>query len=260
MIFICAHVYVIFRCFHEQVVPPVEDLDLFPSDHVIHSPNYHTPHSYRDKVVLVIGNESWGHVIMREVAPIVKEIIMVSEQVYKGDNDLPNNVRHFAHIAKIANDQTVQFSDGTSKRVDYIFLCTGHKYVFPYLHDSYGFNMIGKQGASPLYKLTFNPYYPSMVFLTDSIFAYCDMQIMWALRVWLGKQPLPHTAEMVADCKNATDSQDLEALYKELANYSEIRLPSPSLLGILKQIGTQVEEKLKRYTVLSSEHWIVTNN
>ena len=158
----------------------------------------------------------------------------------------------------------VQFSDSTSKRVDIIVLCTGYKYAFPFLHDSCGLNMVDNQGMFPLYKLTFNPCYPSMTFLgsvgQDTTFAFCDMQAMWALRVWLDQQPLPPTVEMLVDCKNGSD-KDLAVLYQELASCSETRLPSLALLGILKQINGQVEKKkLKNYTVLSSEHWIVTNN
>ena len=202
-----------------------------------------------------------GHVIVREVAAVAKEVIVISKQAYNGHNDIPNNIKCFPHITRIADKQMVQFSDGTNKRVD-IILCTDQRYVLPYLHDSCGFNVLDKHGAYPLYKLTFNPHHPSMVFLgsvVDSAFAFSDMQVMWAIRVWLGLQPLPHTAEMLVDCKNEAD-KDLAVLYKELASYSKTRVPSSALLGILKQINSQAEEKTKSYTVLSSEHWIVTNN
>ena len=120
--------------------------------------------------------------------------------------------------------------------------------------------MVDDQGTYSFYKLTFNPYHPTMAFLgtvNETTFSFCDMQVMWALRVWLGQQSLPQTVEMLADCKNKMDtsSKDLAVLYKELATYSETRTPSPSLLGILKQIDSEVE-KLS-CTVLSSEHWIV---
>ena len=249
-----------FRCFLEPFVPPVEGLELFPSDHMIHYSEYQAPHSYKDKVVLVTGNESWGHVIVREVAAVAKEIIMISKQ--ENNNDIPNNVQRFPYVTRIVDKQMVQFSDGISKRVDIIILCTSQRYLLPYLHDSCGFNVADKQGAYPLYKMTFNPYHPSMAFLgtvVDSTFAFSDMQVMWALREWLGLQPLPHSAEMLVDCKKEMD-KDLAVLYEELAGYSKTRAPSSALLGILNQIDSQAEEKTKSYTVLSSEHWIVTNN
>lgn len=223
---------------------------------MIHYNECQTPHLCKDKVVLVMDNDSQGHVIIKEVAAVAKETIVISKQAHK---DIPN-IKHFPHITRIDDKQIVQFPDGTSKKVD-VILCTGQRYVLPYLHDSYGFNTVNKQVAYPLYKVTFNPYHPSMVFLgtiVDGAFAFSDMQVMWALRVWLGLQPLPHTAEMLADCKNETD-KDLAVLYRELASCSKTRTPPSALLGILKQINGQTEET-KNYTVLSSEHWIVTNN
>ena len=216
--------------------------------------------------MLVIGSDDpQGVAIVREVGPVAKEIIVTNKEAYDKDSNLPNNLQCFSQIVKIADNQVVHFSDGSSKRVDVIILCTSYKYAFPYLHDSYGFNVADEQGMHPLYKLTFNPRFPSMAFLgtvMDSTLAYCDMQVMWALRVWLGQQPLPHTAEMLGDCKNGTDTsrKDLAVLYKELASYSETRSPSPALVGILKETGNQAEKKSKCYTVLSSKHWIVTNN
>lgn len=214
---------------------------------------------------MVIGDDPQAHMIMREVLLVAKEIIWISEQACKGDNDLTDNIQHFSHVTKIAGNQVVQFSDGTNKRVDVMIMCTGYRYVFPYLHESCGFKMVDAQGTYPLYKLTFNPYYPTMAFLgtlVNTTFAYCDMQIMWALRVWLGQQPLPHMEEMVADCKNGADTggKDLTGLYKELASYSETRALSPAQLDILKQINSQMKDKLTTCTVLSSEHWMLTYN
>lgn len=241
-------------------------LDLFPSGCLIHSHQYQTPHSYRDKVVaVVIGSDPQGIEIVREVVLYAKEVIVISVEAFTEDSNLPSSVQHISCITKIIENQTVQFSDGTSKKVDNIILCTDYKYTFPYLHDSYGFNATDEQGMCQLYKSTFNPQYPSMAYLgtlVDNAFAYCDMQVMWALRVWLGLQPLPHTGEMLLDCKNEKDisSEDVEALYKDLATCSETVSPSPAFLGICKEIGSPAKEQLKSYTVLSSEHWIVTNN
>ena len=121
--------------------------------------------------------------------------------------------------------------------------------------------MVDDQGTYPFYKLTFNPYHPTMAFLgtvNETMFSFCDMQVMWTLRVWLGQQSLPQTVEMLVDCKNRMDtsSKDLTVLYKELATYSETQTLSSSLLDILKQISNKVEKKLENYIV--SEHWIVT--
>ena len=224
---------------------------------MIHYNEYQTPHLCKDKVILVIDNDlTQGHMIIKQVAAVAKETVVISKQAYK---DIPNIV-HFPHVTRIDDKQIVQFSDGTSKKVD-IILCTTQRYVLPYIHDSCGFDMVDKQVSYPLYKMTFNPHHPSMAFLgtiVEDPFAFSDMQVMWALRVWLGLQPLPHTAEMLADYENETD-KDLAVLYQELASYSKTRTPPSAVLGILKQINGQ-SEKTKNYTVLSSEHWIVTNN
>ena len=254
-----------FRCFYKPF-SSIEGLDLFPSGCLIHSHQYQVPHSYRDKVVaVVIDSDPQGIEIVREVVPFAKEVIVISAETFSEDNDLPSSVQHVSYITKIVDNQLVQFSDGTNKRVDNIVLCTNYKYTFPYLSDSYGFNTVDERGMHQLYKATFSPHYPSMAFLgtpMNTTFAYCDMQVMWALRVWLGLQPLPHTGEMLSDCKNerGISNEDLAVLYKELATCSETVSPSPAFLGICKEIGSQMKEKSISYTVLSSEHGIVTNN
>ena len=254
----------LFRCFLEARVPTIEGLKLFPSEHIFHCNGYHQPpHLCKDKVVLVIDSNSRGNEIIRELAAVAKEIIVINNQGCKDINDLSKNIQHFPRATKVGDKQMVHFPDGTSKRVDIIITCTaGHKHVFPYLYDSCGFNMIDEHGTYPLYKLTFNAHHPSMAFLgapVDSTFAFYDMQVMWALRVWLGLQPLPHTAEMLDDCRNGRN-KNLSMVYKELASCSESRVPSSALLGVLKQVGCQAEEITKKYTVLSSKHWIATSN
>ena len=254
-----------FRCFYKPF-PSIEGLDLFPLGCLIHSCQYQIPHSYRDKVVaVVIGSHPQGIEIVREVVLFAKEVIVISAEAFTEDNNFPSDVQHVSSITKIVENQIVQFSDGASKKVDNIILCTDYKYMFPYLHGSYGFNTIDEQGMCQLYKSTFSPHYPSMAYLGTHVgntFANCDMQIMWALRVWLGLQPLPCTGEMLLDCKNEKDTsnENLEVLYKDLASCSETVSPSSAFLGICKEIGTLAKEKSKSYTVLSSEHWIVTNN
>ena len=256
----------LFRCSLEGRVSPIEGLERFPSEHIVHYNGCHRiPHLCEDKAVLVIDSDAQGNKIIRELAAVAKEIIVINNQRCKEIDDLSKRIQHFPRVTKIGDKQMVYFPDGTCKIVDVIVSCTGHKHVFPYLHDSCGFNVIDEHGTYPLYKLTFNAHYPSMAFLgapVDSTFSFYDMQVMWALRVWLGLQPLPHKAEMLADCRNWTDtrSKDLSMAYKELASCSESRMPSSALLGILKQVGCQAEEITKKYTVLSSEHWIVTND
>ena len=182
------------------------------------------------------------------------------------DGNYPKNVTHYPCIQKIDDDQMVYFVNGVHRKVDKIILCTGYEYSFPFLDDSCGFSVINKQKIWPLYKHTFNAQYPTMCFLgmmRPITFIYRDLQIMWALRVWLGLQQLPRVDEMIAECNYETHSkQDMLTLYQELADYSETRPPTAAFVGLLKQhlnklIKDYPVSKRFQYHLMTSKHWIM---
>ena len=146
--------------------------------------------------------------------------------------------------------------------------------TFPYLNGSSGLTFNSKHEIQPLYLHTFNTKYPSMVLLgtlTNVSFAYCDMQIMWALRVWLGLQqpPMQISAEMVKECdQNALcgtqDHLDLVHIYNDLADHSEMKPASQTFTAVMEHVfksqKTALQSKNIKYNVISQQHWIVTDN
>ncbi|XP_065915457.1 uncharacterized protein [Dysidea avara] len=143
-----------------------------------------------------------------------------------------------------------------------------------YLDDSCGVTTDSKCGIQHLYIHTFNAYHPSMAFLgtlTNISFAYCDMQVMWALRVWLGLQqpPLQSTTEILEECDQTNHSAhchlDLVHIYNDLAHYSEMQPASPVFSAVMGHVfksreTDHLQSKNENYNIISQQHWILTNN
>lgn len=245
-------------------MPHIEGMENFPPESVIHSHTYRKLHPYKNCVVLVVGGGVSGKDITKGLATVAEEVVWSTKQPCNGD--YPINVTNYPCIQRIDDDQVVHFVDQSKRKVDKIILCTGYEYSFPFLDDSCGFSVINKEKIWPLHKHTFNAQYPTMCFLgmmRPITFIYRDLQIMWALRVWLGLQQLPSVDDMIADCNYETHSKNnMLSLYEELAGYSETRSPTPSFAGLLKQHFNKAMKdhpgsKRFEYHLMTSEHWIM---
>ena len=250
-----------YRHYSKPFYPELEGLEKFPVEHMIHSHAYRTPQCYNNCVVLIVGGGISGKDITLEVASIAKEIVW-SVKKHMGGN-YPSNVIQYPCIERI-DGQTVYFTNGTSRKVEKMILCTGYEYSFPFLDGSCEFNVVNHKKIWPLYKNTFNAYHPTMAFLAmmkPLTFIYRDLQVMWILRVWLGLQELPSMTDMVADCEYDTHANEMLPLYEELALLSEMQHPTSAFAGVLMQHYHNVYydhpiSKLFGYYLMTSEHWI----
>lgn len=145
----------------------------------------------------------------------------------------------------------------------------GYESAFSFLDESCGFTVDSKRGIQPLFFHTFNVHHPSMAFLgtlTNISFAYCDMQVMWVLRAWLGLQQTPLT-EMLKECKDNVpgvhSQQDFVAIYNKLASYCEAQPATTAFTAIVEfltkdwKLGSQYRSK-HTFNIVSSEYWILT--
>ena len=251
------------RHFTKPYIPQMDGLEKIPSGNVIHSHTFRKLQPYKNYVVLVVGGGISGKDITRGLSTVAKEVVWSTKELC--DGDYHKNVTHYPCIQYIDDDQVVHFVNGAYRKVDKIILCTGYEYSFPFLDDSCGFSVINKYKIWPLYKNTFNARCPTMCFLAmmrPITFIYRDLQIMWVLRVWLGLQQLPSMDEMIADCNYETHSKNnMLTLYKELAEYSETRPPTPAFAGLLMHHFNKAKKdhpgsKRFKYHLMTSKHWI----
>ena len=144
--------------------------------------------------------------------------------------------------------------------------------AFACLDDSCSLTIDSKCGVQHLYVHTLNACHPSMALLgtlTNISFAYCDMQAMWALRVWLGLQqpPLQSTIEMTKEYdQNINSHLDLVDIYNDLADYSEMQPASQVFVAVMEHLFKSWktdhlhQSKNEKYNIISQQHWILTNN
>jgi len=142
--------------------------------------------------------------------------------------------------------------------------------AFACLDNSCGLTI--DSGIQHLYGHTLNVCQPSMALLgtlTNISFAYCDMQVMWTLRVWLGlQQPPQHsTTEMIKEYyQNINSYLDLVNIYNDLADYCEMQPASPVFVAVVEHLYKSRntdhlhQPKNEKYNIISHQHWILTNN
>ena len=92
--------------------------------------------------------------------------------------------------------------DGTNIEIDVLMLCTGYKYVFPFLSSEVNLT-IKDERVVPLYKHLIHTQWPSMSFIgipkTICPFPLFDCQIRFVLAALEGTMKLPSQQEMDAD-------------------------------------------------------------
>ena len=114
--------------------------------------------------------------------------------------------------------RTAHFSDGTSREVDAIILCTGYKHHFNFLPDDLRLKTANRLATTDLYKGVVWVHNPKLFYLgmQDQWFTFnmFDAQAWWVRDAIMGKLDIPDRAAMDADWqKRQADEDALEDDY-----------------------------------------------
>jgi hypothetical protein len=107
---------------------------LFP-DKILHSKTYRTPHVYRNKKVLVIGNSASGHDVAADLVSTAHLPVYQSRRSpsrWDGDQPPPGQswkpvIREFLPSGRIVFEDDTYLDD-----IDIVIYCTGYKPSFPF--------------------------------------------------------------------------------------------------------------------------------
>jgi len=183
--------------------PPLPGSDSWPGTQM-HAHNYRNPASFAGKVVVVVGAQSSGEDISREVATVADRVYLSAKKWQNpawAQDTTPfgpkGNMYRRNNLCRLDADGSVEFEGGmTADGVDVVLYCTGYKYNFPFLRDA-GVVSVDKGRVEPLYEQVFVPQLaPRLAFigLPFNVVAFhlFHMQSKWVARALSGRAPLPH--------------------------------------------------------------------
>ncbi|ESQ35615.1 hypothetical protein EUTSA_v10007545mg [Eutrema salsugineum] len=189
--------------FTEPRLAHIPGIDLWPGKQ-IHSHNYRVPDPFKDQVVIVIGNQSSGRDISKDIATLAKEVHIASKSGANGKKSSRySNLHIHPTIERAKEDGSVVFQDGIVVYADAIVHCTGYKYCFPFLETN-GHVTVQDNRVGPLYKHVFPPgLAPGLSFIglpTMALqFIMFEIQSKWVASVLSGRVKLPSEEKMMED-------------------------------------------------------------
>lgn len=188
--------------YHRPRIPALPGLDAF-AGRVLHSFAYREPHGFEGATVALLGAKSSGVDLSRELATVARRVILCARDLPRADELGPHcNLDHRPPIIRV-EPRAVHLSDGTREpEVDALVLCTGYRYIFPFMHADTGLLDLVPDRVFPLYLDLVAARAPTLAFigLPFSVvpFPLFEHQArLWA-RVLSGRVALPDAPARLA--------------------------------------------------------------
>ncbi|WP_121630844.1 NAD(P)-binding domain-containing protein [Tropicibacter alexandrii] len=195
-------------------VPYYEGFESF-NGRLVHAHDFRDAREFSGKDILVVGSSYSAEDIGSQCWKYgAKTVTSCYRSAPMGFN-WPDNWEEKPAMVKV-DGNTVHFSDGTSKEVDAIILCTGYKHYFSFLPDDLRLKTANRLATADLYKGVVFVHNPKMFYLgmQDQWFTFnmFDAQAWWARDAIMGKIDLSKVSkdEMLADVKEREEREEAD--------------------------------------------------
>ncbi len=182
-------------------VPFFPGLDRF-GGRVLHSHDFRDALEFKGKDVMVVGRSYSAEDIGSQCWKYGAKSITVCYRSGPMHFHFPDNWEQKPLLERVEGN-TCHFTDGTSKEIDVIILCTGYLHHFPFLPDDLRLKTNNRLWPLGLYKGVAWEANPKLFYLgmQDQFYTFnmFDAQAWWARDVILGRIELPPRAAMEAD-------------------------------------------------------------
>lgn len=186
-------------------VPYYEGFESF-NGRLVHAHDFRDAREFSGKDILVVGSSYSAEDIGSQCWKYgAKSITSCYRSAPMGFN-WPDNWEEKPAMEKVSGN-TVYFSDGTTKDVDAIILCTGYKHFFNFLPDDLRLKTANRLATADLYKGVVFVNNPNLFYLgmQDQWFTFnmFDAQAWWVRDAIMGKIDISAVSreEMLADVK-----------------------------------------------------------
>lgn len=211
------HVIVANGHFSVPNVPEFEGVTEFEGS-VIHAHDFRNAEEYKGKDILIVGASYSAEDIGLQCKKYGANSVTFSYRTAAQGFDWPEGMEEHPLLTRI-DGSTVHFSDGTSKDVDAIILCTGYQHSFPFLADDLKLRTHNRLYSPGLYKGVVWNENPDLFYIGMQdqwyTFTMFDAEAWFARDVIMGKIALPPKAEREADMAAWTAREEaLEDAYE----------------------------------------------
>ncbi|QFT96686.1 4-hydroxyacetophenone monooxygenase [Roseovarius sp. THAF8] len=204
------HVIVATGHFSTPNVPHYPGFDTF-NGRILHAHDFRDAREFEGKDILLMGASYSAEDIGSQCWKYGANSITTCYRSGPMGYDWPDNWDEVPALEKVEG-KTAHFSDGHTREVDAIILCTGYKHHFPFLPDDLRLKTANRLAADDLYKGVVWIENPRMFYLgmQDQWFTFnmFDAQAWWVRDCILGRIALPDTATMEADWKKRQADED----------------------------------------------------
>ncbi len=150
-------------------VPEYEGFSTF-NGRIVHAHDFRDAREFADKDVLILGSSYSAEDIGSQCWKYGAKTVTTSYRSAPMGFDWPENWEEKPAFQKV-QDRTAYFSDGTTKEVDAIILCTGYKHYFNFLPDDLRLKTANRLATADLYK--------GVAYVHNLKLFYLGMQDQW---------------------------------------------------------------------------------
>ena len=204
------HVIVASGHFSVPNVPEYPGFDGF-NGRILHAHDFRDAREFEGKDILIMGSSYSAEDIGSQCWKYGAKSIVSCYRSGPMGYDWPDNWDEVPALDRVEG-RTAHFSDGTSRDVDAIILCTGYKHHFNFLPDDLRLKTANRLATTDLYKGVVWVHNPKLFYLgmQDQWFTFnmFDAQAWWVRDAIMGKIALPDRAAMDADWKKRQADED----------------------------------------------------
>ena len=177
---------------------------------ILHAHDFRDALEFKGQDLLIIGTSYSAEDIGSQCWKYGCKSIVQSCRSGKTGYKWPDNWEELGGVSHVEGN-TVHFTDGETRDVHAIILCTGYKHHFPFLPDALRLRTPNVLASDDLYKGVAYIHNPKVMYLgmQDQWFTFnmFDAQAWWARDVIMGRIGIPDAAAMEADIKARKDAE-----------------------------------------------------
>ena len=185
-------------------VPEYPGFDTF-NGRILHAHDFRDAREFEGQDLLIIGASYSAEDIGSQCWKYGAKSITQSSRSGATGYGWPDNWTEIAEAVEKVEGKTVTFTDGSTKEVDAIILCTGYKHHFPFLPDELRLKTANVLASDDLYKGVVWNHNTDVFFLgmQDQWYTFnmFDAQAWWVRDAIMGKIEIPDMAAREADVK-----------------------------------------------------------